>query len=77
MRLPTGKELKKLSIDFDLTSTELARAVGVSRRYLYSILNDHRQGDKIRAKLALYFIARAGELPRDCDAFNIIQQIKA
>ena len=51
---PSGKEIKKLLIDKELTQKALAAAMGVSVLYVRDICADHRKAHEMRKRIGQY-----------------------
>ena len=48
---PLGKEIKKKLIDKDMTQTELAEQLGVTKQYITKIITGTRTGDKYLCRI--------------------------
>jgi len=51
---PSGKEIKKLLIDREMTQKALASVMGVSALYIRDICADHRKAYAIRKRIGEY-----------------------
>jgi DNA-binding XRE family transcriptional regulator len=51
---PTGKEIKHMLLDADMTQVELAKAMGVTVEYIREICRENRNAPKMRAKIKEY-----------------------
>ena len=47
-------EIKKLLIDKNMTQTQMAKEIGMSRQYLWAIFSGHQKAWKYRRRIAQY-----------------------
>lgn len=52
----TGKQLRIKRIQHDMSLTDLARNLNVSRTWLSLVENERESGEPLRSKATLYFI---------------------
>jgi len=51
---PTGKQIRKMLVDREMTQQALAEALGISRYYVRDICNDHRNAVIMRQRIYQY-----------------------
>ena len=51
---PTGKQIRKLLVEREMTQKALANALGISHYYVRDICNDHRRAVVMRQRIYQY-----------------------